>query len=74
MFLANSTTPRSKCQEKFINVDRDLYESFSMRENKPPKKHSNDYIELGVSAEQSGGQPSAIPFTEYADGMGAVRL
>lgn len=39
-----------------------------------PKKHSNDYIELGVSAEQSGRQPSAIPFMEHADGMGTVML
>lgn len=74
MFLANITTSRSKCQEKFINVDRDLYESFARRGNKTPENHSNDCGEPGVSAEQSGGQPSAIPFMEHADGIGTVML
>lgn len=74
MFLANITTSRSKCQEKFINVDRDLYESFARRGNKTPENHSNDCREPGISAEQSGRHPSAIPFMEHADGMGPVML
>ena len=74
MFLASSATSRSKCQEKFINVDRDLYESFSVRENKTPKKYSNDYIEYSIPAQQNGRQPSVIPFMEYADAMGTGML